>query len=230
MFLGLIKALIYRVLGTLITVAGTYYFTGSIKTALSVGAIDTVFKILLFWGYDSLWSTLTSEKRKPSIVWLTGLSGSGKTTLAKALQQKLLKKKHQVLLLDGDEIRTLFPGTGFDEQSRKQHILKVGQMAAYLQTQGITTIVSLISPYRSVRDEIRATAKNFIEVYVATPLEECERRDTKGLYAKARAGEIKQFTGIDAPYEEPLNPEIKLDTTNIAINDCVRILSAFKKD
>lgn len=166
-------------------------------------------------------------KYNPSVIWMTGLSGAGKTTIANAIHERLKMQGQKSIILDGDEIRNFFK-MGFDKQSRIEHNLNVGRMASVFEKQGFIVIVSLISPYKEARDEVRKISKNFFEVYVNTPLEVCEKRDVKGLYAKARKGEIKQFTGIDDVYEIPENPEMVIDTTN-SLDDCVEnILHNFK--
>lgn len=166
------------------------------------------------------------------VVWFTGLSDSGKTTLAEGVFKYLQQKKVKVELLDGDELRKLFPKTGFSKEERDRHIKRVGFLASKLEKNGVFVIASFISPYQETRDFVRNMCANFIEVHVATPLEECERRDTKGLYAKARKGEITQFTGIDDPYEEPVNPEIKVDTTDLSVDEAIdKVLEGvFKKN
>ena len=148
-------------------------------------------------------------------VWFTGLPSSGKSTLARMLERKLRKWNLKVELLDGDVVRThLSKGLGFSKEDRDINIRRIGFVCHLLTRNGIIAIASAISPYRKIRDEVRQRIENFIEVYVKTPLEECEKRDVKGLYKKARAGEIKDFTGVDDPYEEPLNPEVICDTEN----------------
>lgn len=134
------------------------------------------------------------------------------------------------MMLDGDEIRNVIKLTGFDEDSRKKHNLNVGYMASLLEAQGSIVIVSLISPYDDIRNKIREMCKNFIEVYVSTDIKVCMERDSKGLYAKAIKGEIKDFTGISAPYFPPQHPEVTVDTGALSIRECVnKIYSAFKK-
>jgi sulfate adenylyltransferase len=153
--------------------------------------------------------------RQGVCVWFTGLSGSGKSTTAQVLQLLLLEYGRQATVLDGDVVRThLSKGLGFSKEDRDTNIRRIGFVASELVRHGGLVICSAVSPYRSVREEVRTMVgeDQFIEVFVNTPLEECERRDTKGMYAKARRGEIKNFTGIDDPYEPPLNPEIVLDT------------------
>jgi adenylylsulfate kinase len=157
----------------------------------------------------------------PAVIWLTGLSASGKSTIAQGLVEYLSKKGTRVEHLDGDVVRQMFPQTGFSKEERDRHIRRVGHLAAMLEKHDVTVVASFISPYREARDFVRSLCKNFIEIYVSTPLDVCEQRDPKGLYAKARRGEIKEFTGIDDPYEEPLNPELIIDTTNQIIEESV---------
>ncbi|MEG4575840.1 adenylyl-sulfate kinase [Microcoleus sp. N3A4] len=160
---------------------------------------------------------------KGFILWFTGLSGSGKTTITKALEPELKARGCKVEILDGDVVRTnLSKGLGFSQEDRDTNIRRIGFVANLLSRNGVVAITAAISPYRSIRDEIRAMEPNFVEVYVTAPLEVCEGRDVKGLYAKARAGEIKGFTGIDDPYEEPLNPEIICDTERENVEESVK--------
>jgi adenylyl-sulfate kinase len=147
-------------------------------------------------------------------LWFTGLSGAGKSTIAEIVMAELRARGHRVELLDGDEIReNLSKGLGFSKEDRDTNIRRIGYVAWLLARNGVVSITAAISPYREVRDEIRAViGDNFVEVFVDTPLEVCEERDVKGLYKKARAGEIGQFTGISDPYEPPLDPEVSLPT------------------
>jgi adenylylsulfate kinase len=155
------------------------------------------------------------KKQKPCIVWLTGLSGSGKSTLANALEGELFQAGHHSYLLDGDNIRMgLNKGLGFSDADRVENIRRIGEVAKLFVDAGLIAITAFISPFRADRDLVRSLvgAGEFLEVYVKAPLEVCEQRDPKGMYKKARAGVIKQFTGIDSPYEEPLKPELVVDT------------------
>ena len=147
-------------------------------------------------------------------LWFTGLSGSGKSTIAAVVVDELRRRGHRVELLDGDEVReNLSAGLGFSKADRDTNIRRIGWVAAVLARNGVVSVTAAISPYRSVRDEVRAQIDHFVEVFVDTPIDECERRDPKGLYKKARAGELRGFTGIDDPYEPPLSPELWLHTT-----------------
>ena len=155
------------------------------------------------------------------VVWLTGLSGSGKTTIARQLADRLTVKGRPVELLDGDSIREVFPATGFSKEERESHIRRVGFVASRLARHGVVAIAALVSPYRESREFVRRMASRYLEVYVATPLEECRRRDVKGLYARALRGEIANFTGISDPYEPPANPAVTIDTTAISVEASV---------
>jgi adenylyl-sulfate kinase len=154
---------------------------------------------------------------KGFVLWFTGLSGAGKSTLAEALVPVLKERGRKVEVLDGDVVRTnLSKGLGFSKEDRDTNILRIGFVANLLARNGVAVITAAISPYREIRDANRALVERdgseFIEVYAAASVEECEARDVKGLYAKARNGELKGFTGIDDPYEEPHSPEILVPT------------------
>ena len=161
------------------------------------------------------------EAKGPFVLWFTGLSGSGKSTIADRVHRGLQAHGIKVERLDGDEIRAVFPDTGFDRAGRMAHIARVGYLASVLERNGVCTIVSLISPYREARDNVRKRCGRYIEVYVSTPLEVCEARDVKGLYSRARQGEIRGFTGIDDPYEEPERPELVIDTSRQNVGESV---------
>jgi adenylylsulfate kinase len=150
-----------------------------------------------------------ANRERGAVLWFTGLSGSGKTTIAHEVEEKLLDAGVPVEILDGDVVReNLSKGLGFSEEDRNTNIRRIAFVAHLLQRNGVFVITAAISPYKAIRDEARAMIKDFVEIYADAPLEVCESRDVKGLYAKARAGEIKGFTGIDDPYEAPENPEV----------------------
>jgi len=169
-----------------------------------------------------------SRIERGAVLWFTGLSGAGKTTLADALTPHLKKRGKKVESLDGDVVRTrLSKGLGFSREDRDTNIARIAFVAHLLQRNGVFVLVSAISPYRSTRDAARSlVGRDFVEIHVAPPLEECIRRDVKGLYAKAIAGEIKQFTGISDPYEAPESPELRVDTSAVSVDEGVaRIVS-----
>jgi adenylyl-sulfate kinase len=146
-------------------------------------------------------------------LWLTGLSGAGKSTLGAAVGRELSGQGIRVELLDGDEVRqNLSKGLGFSREDRDTNIRRIGYVAKLLTRNGVVVIAAAISPYRAVRDEVRREIGAFVEVHVKASLDECIRRDTKGLYRRALAGEMPQFTGVSDPYEEPLTPELVVDT------------------
>src|SRR4030081_2958578 len=156
------------------------------------------------------------------VVWLTGLSGAGKSTLAGRLSEQLTARGRTPELLDGDEVRThLSKGLGFSKEDRDTNIRRIGYVARLLARNGAAVITAAISPYREVRDEVRARAPGFVEVYVRCSLDGLVRRDVKGLYQKALAGELPNFTGVSDPYEPPLHPEVVVDSEQETVEECV---------
>ena len=163
----------------------------------------------------------------PVIIWFTGLSGSGKSTVANKLDELLYDNKNHTYILDGDNIRTgINKDLDFTESGRIENIRRTGEVAKLFIDSGLIVITSFISPFRKERDSVRNLVKKneFIEVFVKCPIEECERRDPKKLYRKARKGLISNFTGISSNYEEPKNPEIVIDTLNCSIENCAHII------
>ena len=157
-------------------------------------------------------------------VWFTGLSGSGKSTIAVALERRLSQQGIFSRILDGDNIRTgINRGLGFSEEERRENIRRIAEVSKLFTETGIVTLSAFVSPTNELREMAREIIgkEDFVEIYVATPLEECERRDVKGLYAKARRGEIKDFTGITSPFEAPESPALAIDTTNLSVEEAV---------
>jgi len=174
-------------------------------------------------------------QQKGATLWMTGLSGSGKSTVAVALEQVLLHRKLSAYRLDGDNIRHgLNKNLGFSAEDRAENIRRIGEVAKLFADACVLTVTSFISPYRADRDGVRKLHEDaglpFIEVFIDCPLEVAEQRDPKGLYKKARAGEIKGFTGIDDPYEEPLNAELHLDTSKLSVEESVEAILAYLTD
>ncbi|MEK6765847.1 MAG: adenylyl-sulfate kinase [Planctomycetota bacterium] len=165
--------------------------------------------------------------QKGVTIWLTGLSGSGKSTIAVELEHVLIENKHHAYILDGDNIRHgLNKNLGFSPEDRTENIRRIGEVAKLFTDANIITITAFISPYRKDRDAVRKLLNDgkFIEVYVKCSVEVCEERDTKGLYKKARSGEVKDFTGISAPYEEPHNPELTIDSSKLSAEESTRAI------
>lgn len=162
-------------------------------------------------------SKSVSTANKGFTLWFTGLPCSGKSTLAQLVAKELVHRGRGVEILDGDVVRThLTKGLGFSKEDRDENIKRIGFVCHLLSKHGAVAIAAAISPYRAIRDQVRSTIENFIEVYVDTPLEVCIQRDVKGMYKKALAGEMKGFTGVDDPYEAPLNPELVIQTAQEA--------------
>lgn len=183
-------------------------------------------------------SSVTKEDRqklnnhKSGVLWFTGLSGSGKSTVSAALEKEIHSLGIRTYLLDGDNVRHgLNKNLGFSPEDRTENIRRIGEVGKLMSDAGVLTLSAFISPYQEDRDQVRALLEEgeFIEVYVKCSVDACETRDPKGLYKKARAGEIKGFTGIDAPYEEPVNPEIIIETDKQTLEESVQVIIDYLK-
>jgi adenylyl-sulfate kinase len=169
-------------------------------------------------------------RQKATVIWFTGLSGSGKSTLAVQLEAYLHEKGFATYLLDGDNIRTgLNKDLSFTEEGRVENIRRIGEVSKLMLDAGLVVLSAFISPFQEDRDQVRAIVgvENYIEVFVDTPLEVCEQRDVKGLYKKARAGELKNFTGISSPYERPKNPDVVIPTHQMSVDESLELLLKF---
>jgi adenylylsulfate kinase len=170
------------------------------------------------------------KKQRPCLLWFTGLSGSGKSTIAGAVESKLAERLQHTYLMDGDNVRHGLCGDlGFSEDDRNENIRRVGEVANLMVDSGLIVLTAFISPFKQNRQVVRDMLKEgeFIEVFIDTPISECEKRDPKGLYKKARAGEIKDFTGIDSPYESPENAEIIIKNIDVSIEDAANEVIEF---
>lgn len=228
---SMMKALSWRVTGTVATTALVFVFTRRLALSVAVGGLEFVTKIGIYWLHERMWDRLRFGKKQvqPAVLWFTGLSGSGKTTVSKWVADALRARGLRVEELDGDTVRDIFPNTGFGKAERDTHIRRVGFLASRLEHNGVFVVASFVSPYRESRDFVRQLCREFVEVHVATPIEECERRDVKGLYAKARRGEIKNFTGVDDPYEAPVSPELVIDTSRLSVEEAgARVLDLLR--
>jgi len=180
----------------------------------------------IVWHHASVDRAARAEQRghRSAILWFTGLSGAGKSTLANAVNQALFERGLATYVLDGDNIRHgLCKDLGFSDADREENIRRIGEVAKLFLDAGVVVLTAFVSPFRADRDRARqlVSAGDFIEIHCAADLDTCEQRDTKGLYAKARAGEIKEFTGISSPYEAPEQPELKVDTGSSDLEACV---------
>lgn len=223
---SLLKALSWRVTGTLATALIVYLLTGRLDFAAAAGSLDFISKIALYFVHERAWNQITQGRKRaePSVIWMTGLSGAGKTTIALALTERLRVLGIPVEHLDGDTIRDIFPNTGFSKKERIEHLNRVGFLASRLERNGVFVVASLISPYKESRDFVRKICHHFLEVYISTPLSECEKRDPKGLYKKARSGELKNFTGVSDPYEPPQHPELTINAAEISLDAAVDLI------
>ena len=173
------------------------------------------------------------KQQKPCILWFTGLSGSGKSTVANAVENLLFGMNKHTYLLDGDNVRQgLNKGLGFSEADRVENIRRVGEVANLFSDAGLIVVTAFISPFEKDREMVRSMAMQgqFVEVFIDAPIEVCEQRDPKGLYKKARTGEIKDFTGIDSPYDVPVNPEIHVVNDGISIEEAASRVVSYLKD
>jgi adenylyl-sulfate kinase len=172
-----------------------------------------------------------SKKKEGVVIWFTGLSGAGKSTLAEAVAPRLRALGKKVEILDGDEVRThLSKGLGYSREDRDTNIARIAFVAHLLARNGVVAITAAISPFRETREKARALIGDFVEVHVAPPLDACIQRDVKGLYKKALAGEIERFTGVSDPYEEPVAPELRIDTSAVSVDEAVtRILAKLRE-
>ena len=218
---SVVKAVSWRLVGTAVTTLLVFLVTGRLALSVAVGGVEFFSKIVLFWMHERVWERLGFGRLEvqPSVIWFTGLSGSGKSTVAGWVTKELKRLGYRVEALDGDGVREIFPRTGYTKTDRDQHIRRVGFLASKLEQNGVFVVASFVSPYEESRQFVRSLCRNFVEVYVDTPLAVCERRDPKGLYARARRGEIKNFTGLDDPYEPPSRPELVLDTAETSPED-----------
>lgn len=186
--------------------------------------IHPVFDQIISRGYKE-----ERLKQKGKVIWFTGLSGSGKTTLASALEKQLFNDGFLTQILDGDNIRSgINNNLGFSNDDRFENIRRIAEVSKLFLNCGVITICSFVSPTEHIRNNVKLIIgeDNFFEIYVSTPIEICEKRDTKGLYAKARAGLIKDFTGINSPFEPPVKPDLAIDTSQISIENAIAQLSS----
>ena len=218
---SVLKAISWRVLGTLATTALVFVFTRRLSVSLAVGFLEFLSKIGIFWIHERVWDRLRFGRQEiqPVVLWFTGLSASGKSSISDWVTAELRRRGLRVEHLDGDTIRHIFPATGFTRPERDEHIKRIGYLASKLESHGVFVVASFVSPYREARAFVRSLCRHFVEIHVATPVEVCERRDTKGLYVKARRGELRHFTGVDDPYEPPLAPDLVLDMTHMDVGE-----------
>jgi adenylylsulfate kinase len=226
---SIVKTISWRVIATTTITLIVFVFSGKFKLALAVGGVEAIVKTALYFFHERAWDKINFGRKpvKSFILWFTGLSGSGKSTLADKVFAYLKKRNINIERLDGDVVRSVFPQTGFTKEDRDSHIRRIGFLASLLERNGIIVISSFISPYKEARGFVRGQCIDFVEVYVKSSVKECEKRDVKGLYKKARLGEINNFTGVSDPYEPPENPEIIVDTDNQSVDESFEIIQKY---
>ncbi len=229
---SILKAISWRTWATITTAVIVFIFTGEFALAITVGFLEVFAKMGLYFFHERLWQKIAFGKKEiPSFVlWFTGLPASGKKALADAVYEQLKKEKLKVERLDSLDVRPLFPETGFAPEDVNRHVKRAGHLCAMLEKNGVIVVASFVSPYRASREFARSVSTNFIEVYMETTVEACEKRDEKGHYQKARSGEYRNFPGVDVEYEEPRQAEIVIDVDNQGLEESTQqILRYLKK-
>ncbi|PNU20091.1 adenylyl-sulfate kinase [Geothermobacter hydrogeniphilus] len=210
---SIFKALSWRTWATITTAVIVFAFTGRFALALTVGALEVVAKMALYFFHERLWQKIRwGKKEVPAFVlWFTGLPASGKKAVADRVYQLLKDRGLKVERLDSRDVRPLFPETGFSPPEVNRHVKRSGHLCAMLEKNGVSVVASFVSPYRESREFARRMAATFVEVHMRSTPEACMKRDSKGHYARAQRGEFKYFPGVDVAYEQPRQPEIVID-------------------
>ena len=225
------KGITWRVVATSTTMGIVYIFFGNLKLAVATGLLETVAKVVLYWGHEKAWQKIRWGRKRidPFNLWFTGLPLSGKSTIADRVYEELKKLDIPLERIDSKDIRDLIPDVGFSREDRNRHMKRVGHLVRTLQNNSVSTICSFVSPYRESRKVIREMVKNNIVVYVKADIETCKKRDYKGVYAKAMKGELQNFSGVNDVYEEPRHAEIVIDTDKLSIDEAVETIVKYIK-
>lgn len=230
---SILKAASWRTWATMTTASLVFFFTDKVALALTVGCLEVFAKMGLYFIHERLWQRIgIGKKEVPSFVlWFTGLPATGKKALAERVYAQLKSEGLRAERIDSNDVRPLFPETGFTPAEVNRHVKRCGHLAAMLEKNGVIVVASFVSPYRESRDFARNVARNFVEVYLRSTPEACERRDTKGRYAKARQGAYVLFPGVDVPYEESDRAEIVIDVDTVAQEEAAQqIVDYLKKN
>ena len=228
---SIVKGISWRVVATTTTIAIVYFFFDRLDLAIAAGMIETVLKVGLYWLHERIWFKVHWGKKKiePFNLWFTGLPLSGKTTIADKVYEELEKLQIPIERIDAKDIRDLVPNIGFSREDRNRHMQRIGHLIKTLQNNSISTVASFVSPYRESRKAIREMVKNNIVVYLKADIASCEARDYKGVYVKARAGELQNFSGINDVYEEPQHAEIVIDTDKMTADEAATEIVKYVK-
>lgn len=223
---SIIKTVSWRFWATLTTASLVLFFTGQTELALTVGGLEVIIKMVIYFFHERTWDKISLGRKEiePVVVLFTGLPNCGKTRLAARVAEILSERKLRVEHLSGQSMREILPRVGFSRAAREKHIQRVGFLASRLESHGIYVCASFVAPFEESRSFVRQLCKRFIEVHVSTPLEQCEAQDESGLYARARRGDIEDFTGVSAPYEAPKRPEIAVDLCEVELEEAAQLV------
>ena len=228
---SIVKGVSWRVVATTTTIIIVYFFFGRLDLAIAAGLIETVLKVGLYWGHEKVWQKIHWGKKRiePFNLWFTGLPLSGKTTIADKVYEELEKLHIPIERIDSKDIRDLIPDIGYTREDRNRHMHRIGNLVRTLQNNSISTVASFVSPYRESRKAIREMVTNNIVVYVKADVESCKERDYKGKYARAIAGDLQNFPGVNDVYEEPQHAEIIIDTDAISPDEATEVIVSYVK-
>jgi adenylylsulfate kinase len=211
------KTITWRITATLTTIGLVWLFTGRLETAIEVGILEWMAKMLFYYIHERSWDHIKWGKvQLPSFVlWINGIPRSGKTTLGNMVAEELTKIELPIQRLDSHDVRPLFPETGFTREEVNNHIKRVGHLASMLEKNGVSPITSFVAPYRESREFVKSISRNFVEVYLKTTAESAKKYDDHHLYERAEKGEIKNFPGVDTPFEESEEANLVLDVSQM---------------
>jgi adenylylsulfate kinase len=229
---SILKALSWRTWATITTATLVLIFTGKLALAFTIGLLEVFAKMALYFFHERFWQKIRwGKKEVPAFVlWFTGLPASGKKAVADAVYQRLKKDGVRVERLDSLHVRPLFPEVGFAPAEVDGHVRRSGHLCSMLEKNGVAVVASFVSPYRPSRDFVRRITQNFVEVYMQTTPEACEKRDTKGHYRKARAGEYENFPGVHVAYEQPHTPEVVIDIDHLTTAQAAEQIVSYLKE
>lgn len=225
------KGFSWRFFATTTTVIIVFVFFGRLDLAIAAGVIETVSKVFLYYMHEKIWQHIRWGKKQiePFNLWFTGLPLSGKSTIADLVFEKLKKYHMPMERIDSKDVRELIPDIGYTREDRNRHMHRIGHLIKTLQNNSISTIASFVSPYKESRKAIREMVKNNVVVYVKANIETCKARDYKGAYAKALAGELQNFSGVNDVYEEPAHAEIIIDTDMMNAEEAADLIVRYLK-
>ena len=228
---SIVKGISWRFVATSTTIIIVYVFFGRLDLAIAAGMIETVLKIALYWGHERIWFKIRWGKKRiePFNLWFTGLPLSGKSTVANLVYEELKKLDIPIERIDSKDIREMMPNIGYSREDRNRHMHRIGHLIRTLQNNSISTVASFVSPYRESRKAIRTMVKNNIVVYIKASVETCKARDYKGVYEKALAGELQNFSGVNDVYEEPKHAEIVIESEKMSAQETAALIVKYIK-